>query len=60
MSPIESDQEDEIAETEESNGTKFGIVDAESTEEIKKVEENLVEEVNLLKLEDESLAINQK
>ena len=60
MSPIESDQEEEIAETEESNGTKFGIIDAESTEEIKKVEENIVEEVNLLKLEHESLVTNLK
>lgn len=60
MSPIESDQEEEIAETEESNGTKFGLIDAETTEEIKKVEENIVEEVKLLKLEHESLAINLK
>ena len=53
MSPIESDQEDEIAETEEPNGTKFGIFDAEPPEspEKRKVEENIVEEVNALKLE---------
>ena len=50
MSPIESDCEDEIAETEEPKGSKFGMYDAESPER-RKVEENIAEEMNGLKLE---------
>ena len=42
MSPIESDQEDEIAETEESNASKFERNDVQSTKEIRKIEESIV------------------